>query len=352
MTRRTAALIAALGVAATACGERSRAEPSTAAKPQPVTVTVANTAVRPVERTVSVVGTLAATAQAEVASEIEGRLVAIEADLGDRVHRDQVLARVREDEIQAKLREAEASLEKAAADEGRGRPLRGGGVISAQEYEQVRTALEVARARRDQLRIQLERAAIRSPLDGAVAARMIDAGSYVKQGTVVFRLVQDDPLKFRGDVPERDVPILAAGQDVRITVDAFPGETFVGHVSRIGAASDPAVRSLAFEALVPNGDHRLRPGFFGHGEVVVRRDDRALAVPRSALSTFAGVTKVFVIEEGVAHERQVVLGVDLGDGWVEIAEGVARGVQVVTSGLSKLADGTPVVVRADAAPGA
>src|SRR5439155_1181151 len=216
-----------------------------------VTVTVANTAVRPVERTVSVVGTLAATAQAEVASEIEGRLVAIEADLGDRVHRDQVLARVREDEIQAKLREAEASLEKAAADEGRGRPLRGG-----------------------------------------------------------------------------------------------------GDVSRIGAASDPAVRSLAFEALVPNEDHRLRPGFFGHGEVVVRRDDRALAVPRSALSTFAGVTKVFVIEEGVAHERQVVLGVDLGDGWVEIAEGVARGVQVVTSGLSKLADGTPVVVRADAAPGA
>src|SRR5439155_1398720 len=154
----------------------------------------------------------------------------------------------------------------------------GGGVISAQEYEQVRTALEVARARRDQLRIQLERAAIRSPLDGSVAARLIDAGSYVKQGTVVFRLVQDDPLKFRGDVPERDVPILAAGQDVRITVDAFPGETFVGHVSRIGAASDPAVRSLAFEALVPNEDHRLRPGFFGHGEVVVRRDDRALAV--------------------------------------------------------------------------
>jgi len=347
MKRRAAALVVALGLAAAACGERSRAEPSTVTRPEPVTVTVANTAVRPVERTVSVVGTLAPTAQAELASEIEGPLVAIEADLGDRVHRDQVLARVREDEIQAKLREAEASLEKAVADEGRGRPLRGNGVISAQEYEQVRTVLEVARARRDQLRIQFERAAIRSPLDGSVAARLLDAGCYVKPGTVVFRL-----LKFRGDVPERDVPVLAAGQDVRITVDAFPGETFVGHVSRVGAASDPAVRSLAFEALVPNADHRLRPGFFGHGEVVVRRDERALAVPRSALSTFAGVTKLFVIEDGVARERQVVLGVDLGDGWVEVTEGVGRGTQVATSGLSKLADGTPVVVRADASPGA
>ena len=128
MTRRAAALVVALGLAAAACGERSRAEPSTATKPEPVTVTVANTAVRPVERTVSVVGTLAPTAQAEVASDIEGRLVAIEADLGDRVHPEQVLARVREDEIRAKLREAEASLEKAVADEGRGRPLHGNGV--------------------------------------------------------------------------------------------------------------------------------------------------------------------------------------------------------------------------------
>jgi len=351
MKRRAAALVVALGLAA-ACGERSRAEPSTVTRPEPVTVTVANTAVRPVERTVSVVGTLAPTAQAELASEIEGPLVAIEADLGDRVRRDQVLARVREDEIQAKLREAEASLEKAVADEGRGRPLRGNGVISAQEYEQVRTVLEVARARRDQLRIQFERAAIRSPLDGSVAARLLDAGSYVKPGTVVFRLVQDDPLKFRGDVPERDVPVLAAGQDVRITVDAFPGETFVGHVSRVGAASDPAVRSLAFEALVPNEDHRLRPGFFGHGEVVVRRDERALAVPRSALSTFAGVTKLFIIEDGIAHEREVTLGVDLGDGWVEVATGIAAGKQVATSGLSKLANGTQVVVRTDVSPGA
>src|SRR5437016_10799488 len=238
MKRRAAAFVVALGLAAAACGERSRAEPSTVSRPEPVTVTVANTAVRPVERTVSVVGTLAPTAQAELASEIEGPLVAIEADLGDRVRRDQVLARVREDEIQAKLREAEASLEKAVADEGRGRPLRGNGVISAQEYEQVRTALEVARARRDQLRIQLERAAIRSPLEGSVAARLLAAGCYVKQGTVVFRLVQDDPLKFRGDVPERDVPILASGQDVRITVDAFPGEPFVGHLRRRGAAHD------------------------------------------------------------------------------------------------------------------
>jgi membrane fusion protein (multidrug efflux system) len=305
-----------------------------------------------VERSVSVVGTLAANAQAELAAEVDGQVVAIEADLGDRVTAGQVLARVRRDEIEARLREAEANLAKGVADEARAAPLRAQGVISTQEYEQVRMTLDVTRARRDALRIQLDHTEIRAPLAGSVAARLVDAGSYVRAGVVVFRIVQDDPLKFRGEVPEREVPSLREGQEVRVSVDPYPGETFIGRVARIGSAADPAARALAFEALVPNPDHRMRPGFFGHGEVVVGRDERAVAVPRSALTMFAGVTKLFLIEDGVAHERPVVPGVDLGDGWVEITEGVSHGKQVATSGLSKLADGTAVTIRTDVPPGA
>jgi membrane fusion protein (multidrug efflux system) len=339
-------------LAAAACGNRSAASPGGAAKPETVTITVANVAVRPVERTVSVVGTLAASAQAEIASEVDGQVIAVEADLGDRVEPGQLLARVRRDEIEARLREAEASLAKAVADEGRARPLQAQGVISPQEYEQVRTTLDVVRARRDQLRIQLEHTDIHAPFAASVAARVVDTGNYVRVGTVLFRLVQDDPLKFRGEVPEREVPSLRSGQPVRVSVDAFPGETFTGEVTRIGSAANPVARSLAFEAIVPNGDHRIRPGFFGHGEVVIGRDERALAVPRSALTSFAGVTKLFLIEDGVARERPVTVGVDLGDGWVEIADGISQGKQVATSGLSKLADGTQVVVRTDVPPGA
>jgi membrane fusion protein (multidrug efflux system) len=352
MTRWQAMALAGL-LAAAGCGGRSAAQSSGAApKPETVTITIANVAVRDVERTVSVVGTLAANAQAEIASEVDGQVIAVEADLGDRIEPGQLLARVRRDEIEARLREAEASLTKAVADEGRARPLQAQGVISPQEYEQVRTTLDVARARRDQLRIQLEHTEIRAPLPSSVAARLVDTGNYVRVGTVLFRLVQDDPLKFRGEVPEREVPSLHPGQAVRVTVDAFPGETFTGEVTRIGSAANPVARSLAFEAVVPNGDHRVRPGFFGHGEVVIGHDDRAVAVPRSALTSFAGVTKLFLIEDGVARERAVTLGVDLGDGWVEIAEGVSQGKQVATSGLSKLADGTQVVVRTEVPPGA
>lgn len=349
--RRVAFVV--LATLAAACGKPSGTEgPGAPPKREPIAITIANVAVRPVERTVSVVGTLAANAQADLASEVDGQVAKIDADLGDRVTVGQVLARVQRDQIEARLREAAASFERAVTDEARARPLSDQGVISAQEYEVVRTALDVARARRDQLRIQLEHADIRSPLEGSVAARLVDVGDYVRPGTVVFRLVQDDPLKFRGEIPEREVPSLRPEQEVRITVEAFQGETFFGRVSRIGSAADPAARSLAFEAVVPNQDRRLRPGFFGHGEVVVAKEERALCVPRAAVASFAGVTKVFVIEEGVARAREVALGVDLGDGWVEIRQGVTQGKQVATSGLAKLADGTEVVVRVGVPPGA
>lgn len=331
---------------APAAAETTTTQPGAAPAAPPVTVTVAPVAVRSVERTVSVVGTLAANEQADLASESEGQVIAVSADLGDRVKAGQVLARVRGDVIEAKVREAEASYDKAAADEARGRPLSAQGIISVQEYQQVATSLQVARARRDALRVELDRTNIRAPFDGSVAQRMVSVGNYVRSGTVMFRLVQDDPLKFRGEIPERETPNVSAEQAIRVAVDAFRGETFNGKVTRVGAAADPTARSVAFEAIVPNGDRRLRPGFFGHGDIVVRHDERALAVPRSAVVNFAGVTKVFVVDGDTAHEREVALGVDLGDGWVEIAQGVARGVSVVTTGLSKLVDGSKVVVRA------
>jgi len=342
--------LAGLTLGLAACGSESGAEGmATAPKPTAVTVTVAPVAVRQVERTVSIVGTLEANEHAQLASESQGQVTAIEADLGDRVKKNQILARVRTDVLEAKLREADASLAEATADEGRSQPLRSQGIIAPQEYEKIRTALEVARARRDLLRIELERATVRSPFDGSVSERLVNLGDYVQPGTAMFRLVQDDPLKFRGELPERDVPSLSIGQEVRITVDAYPDEKFLGRVSRVGAASDPTARALAFEVLVPNADHRIRPGFFGRGDLVLRRDAEAVAVPRSAVTTFAGVTKLFVVENGVAHERTIVLGTDLGDGWIEVTDGVSQGMQVATSGLSRLTEGAQVTVRDTAA---
>jgi RND family efflux transporter MFP subunit len=163
-------------------------------------------------------------------------------------------------------------------------------------------------------------------------------------------LVAEDPLKLRGDVPERFAHELQVDQTVQVHVDAFQDAVFTGRLARISPASNPENRSVAVEAVVDNRERKLKPGFFANAAVVTRTDDRALMVPQEALITFAGVTKLFVIKDGVAHERQVQTGTRGSGGLIEITAGLAPDEQVATSGLTKLENGIAVTVKEPAAP--
>lgn len=312
---------------------------------QPVTVTVETVAVERVERTVDFVGTLRADAEAEVATEVDGRLLTIDADLGDQVKEGQVLASLDSATLDAQLREAAANLQKASTDEARAEKLKAQGVMSQQEFDTISSAQHVAQARRDVLAIHLAHTKIRAPFAGRIAKRLVDVGNYVRVGTPIFVLVADDPLRLRGEVPERFVSELAIGQEVRGSVEAFPGDVLKGRLARISAAADSTSRALTVEATVPNPDGRLKVGFFCKAAILTRSDAEALVVPVEALVNFAGVTRVFVVDEsGVARTRPVRTGLSLGTK-VEIVEGLSRGDRVATSALARLAEGSKVVVR-------
>lgn len=312
---------------------------------QPVTVTVETVAVERVERTVDFVGTLRADAEAEVATEVDGRLLTIDADLGDQVKEGQVLASLDSATLDAQLREATANLQKASTDETRAEKLKAQGVMSQQEFDTISSAQHVAQARRDVLAIHLAHTKIRAPFAGRIAKRLVDVGNYVRVGTPIFVLVADDPLRLRGEVPERFVSELAIGQEVRGSVEAFPGDVLKGRLARISAAADSTSRALTVEATVPNPDGRLKVGFFCKAAILTRSDAEALVVPVEALVNFAGVTRVFVVDEsGVARTRPVRTGLSLGTK-VEIVEGLSRGDRVATSALARLAEGSKVVVR-------
>ena len=137
-----------------------------------------------------------------------------------------------------------------------------------------------------------------------------------------------------------------------MTVDPYPGRDLHrrGHARR--PASDPHGALAGLRGASCRTPTTAPPGFFGHGEIVVRHDERAVAVPRSAVTTFAGVTKLFVVEDGTAREREVTLGVDLGDGWVEVTHGVRAACRSPPAGSRKLADGTPSTVAPTQPPGA
>ncbi len=330
-----------------ACARPS--DPKTAEAPavvaDPVAVTVAPVIFRPTQRLLKFVGTLYGNEEVTLSSQAEGQIESIHVDLGDRVTEGQILAEVEDDDLRARLREIEATLDKARADEARGRELRESKVISPQEYESMQTAVAVSEAQRDTVNVLLRHTKVRSPLTGSVARRMISAGEYVRAGTALFDLVADQPLKLRGDVPERFAQELATGQPVQIAVDAYPGAVFAGRLSRISPAANAENRSVTVEALVDNPQHQLKPGFFASAGIVTRADDEALMVPETAVISFAGVTKLFVVRDGVAEERHVRTGTRDDQGLVEIVEGLRADEVVATSGLAKLENGTAVTVR-------
>jgi len=340
------------------CGERPMADGAAQAAESPtagagapapvpvaVPVAVAPVVVQPSARVVSLVGTLFGNEQVTISSQVEGQIEALGADLGDEVQVGQLLAQVDDAQWNARLREVEATLAKARADEERGRQLSSTQVISTQEYEGMRTRVDVAVAQRDTMRVTIQHARVVSPIAASVARRFVSVGEYVRPGTPLFTLVAQDPVKLRGDVPERFSHELQVGQQVQVKVDSFPSELFVGRLSRISPAANPENRSVAIEALIDNPTRRLKPGFFGNAAIVTRSDDRALMVPEEAVISFAGVTKVFVVADELAVERVVQLGTRGSGGRVEIIEGVAAGEVVAVSGLSKLENGARVSVR-------
>ena len=176
-----------------------------------------------------------------------------------------------------------------------------------------------------------------------VAARLVAPGEWVKEGTNLYRVVADRVLKLKADVPERFAGELARGQLVAIEL-AGVAAPVIGKVERISPRIDPVARTVPVEVLVPNAAGTLRVGAVAHGAIRTRVENVLLA-PADAIISFAGVTKVFTVVDGVARELPIQVGGRVGDE-VEVRSGLAGGEQLVVSGTSKLASGVAVTVKA------
>lgn len=344
----SALALAAACLALSACAKSGDAPVlanSRAPTEEALQITVAPVASRPTKRLLKFVGTLFGNEEVALSSQVEGQITSLHADLGDTVQSGAVVLDIDDASVRAQLREIEARLAKARADEARGRELLKANIISPQEYESMQTAVTVAEAQRDSLNVTLQHKRVRSPLTGSVVKRLVSVGEYVRPGTPLFDLVVDDPLKLRGDVPERFAQEIAVGQPVQIKVDAYPDTAFDGRLVRISPAANAENRSISVEAEVPNPERQLKAGFFASANIVTRADDAALVVPETAVLSFAGVTKLFVIRDNVAYERRVRVGTRGDDGLIEVTEGLQPDEVVATSGLAKLENGMAVTVR-------
>jgi RND family efflux transporter MFP subunit len=212
-----------------------------------------------------------------------------------------------------------------------------------------RAQLAEARAQKAQLDTAAQRlvdtlhvvpGAGRSGAQYSITARRVSVGDYVTVGAPLFDLLDTDPLELRVRVPERHVAHVETGRPVWIAVESF-AERFEGSVVRINPAIDVRTRTFEVEIRVPNAAGKLRAGAFATAEVETAQVDEVLEVERESVAVFAGVHKVFTLNDGKAQERIVELG-PVRAGRVEVTRGIEAGVRLVRRPPAGLATGVPI----------
>jgi multidrug efflux pump subunit AcrA (membrane-fusion protein) len=185
-----------------------------------------------------------------------------------------------------------------------------------------------------------------NPLNYAVAGRMVSKGEMIRQVPVTnaFRLVIDHILKLKVAIPEKYRPDVHVGQAVEVRVEAYPTALFAGVVSRVNPTVETVNRTFMVEIQVPNCGRRLSVGGFAKADILTCTDAVVLTVPPEAVRTFAGVTKVYIIDGTAARGIEVELGMREKE-WIEVRGGLKADMKVITSGHSQLVEGSGVRVR-------
>ena len=353
----------ALALVLAACGEQAP-PPAKDRKAAAVPVTVAKVTNVAWDRTVSIVGTLFPKDEATLAAEVEGFVEKTFVDFGERVTNEQPLALIAGATYEAQLQErqgnlarAQANLSNAKQNLDRSMRLANTGAVSASDLDAAKSMVaqwdaEVIAAKGSEsvAKLNLQHSHVIAPFDGAISQRIVGRGDFVKIGSPLFAVVNDKTLKFIFQVPERFASQVKKELDVTFSVDNYPGEEFKGRVFLISPVVSMATRSFNVVALVANNDLRLKASTFARGSLVVERGVMTPVVPLDAVVSFAGLTKVFVVQDGKARNRTVKVG-RIQAGKQEIMDGLKEGEVIVITGQGKLTEGAAVLVPPPAEAG-
>lgn len=326
---------------AVACGS-GEATPGAGGPPSATAVRVQEVAPSAARTALVLVGTVDAEESEDVRPESPGSVQQIAFDHGERVEQGQVLVRLRDADARAAVAEAEARLALASTQLERTQGLFDRQNASRQELDRAKADRDLARAGLDRAREQLRRTVIRAPFDGVVGLRDVSPGEVVDPSRVVTRIESLDRLVVDAEVPERSLPHVRVGLAAEVEADALPGRRFAAEVAFVGPRIDASTRTAPIRVRVadPAG---LLPGMTARVSVTASEIADALLVPTQAVVTGARGPSVWVVADGVAELRPVVVA-DRTTDTVRVVEGLAPGDHVVVEGLIRLRPGASVRV--------
>ncbi len=362
--QRAHASIFALAIAASlvGCAEEAVVEEVQDLRPP---VMVAHVESRDVIDRIKATGQFTAKAEATIAAQVNGQVTDLLVREGSAVATGDVLLVIDPERralevANAKAQVAEAGAELAVARRNyqRTQSLSKGNAASEARLDEDRTRQLLRRSAKSGAKARLglaERAladsTVRAPFDGLIARRHVSVGEYLTAGTALFDLVALDPVEVEFTLAEVDSSKVRLGHPVEVSIAPYPDETFKAQVSTISPTIDPRTRTLRVKAELPNPDGRIRPGLFAHVDLGVRKRAAAVVVPQDAVIERADGAVVFRLASSERVERITVVTGVLGEGWIEVKEGLNHGDIVVVRGQDRLDDGVMVSVRqADGQP--
>lgn len=336
-----------------------RSEP--APLPAPAAVVIGPESVISVERAALetgpvISGSLEARQRATLIAKVAGTVERVAVELGDRVERGTLLARIEAsalDEALASARAAVASRrqsqELASRQLERTRRLVRAGALAEHDLELASSALSAEMAQLAQAEAQLASvreqragAEVRAPWAGVLSEKSVHQGDVVSLGAPLFTLIDPSSMRLRANVPSESLSALHLGAPVTFRVRGLGEREFVGKIERIGPAADPITRQIPLLITLPNPGGTLVAGLFAEGRVATRRET-GLIVPEAALTRSADEVQV----RRLKNDRVEVVPVELGleDPSSEralVTSGLSAGDRVLTGAARDLADHTQV----------
>lgn len=299
-----------------------------------------------------------------VFAKIAGYVRAVKVDIGDPIHKDDVLAELWVPEMEVELRQKEAAARQAEAGVRQARAgeetaqanlervqsqyqrlsrVGQSGVLDKESVEETRlgakaaraaadrakadvaaaeASLELAQANRDYAKTMLDYARLRAPFDGIVTRRNVNVGHFVQpaaaggKGEPLFVVDQFDPVRVFVNVPGADAPWVRNGDPVTLRVQGAGGEEFTGAVTRTARSLTPQARTLRTEVDVPNPGHKLLPGMYVHATITVQHAN-AWTLPAAAVAVQGDQAVCYRVEDGKAVRTPLQIGLS-GGGVVEV----------------------------------
>lgn len=322
-------------------------EESSAPSPSATSVTVAESQIRSLSDGFTVSSDVVAYRRSYVASRISGLIEEVNYEEGDRVRKGEVMAQVDVRQQRIELQNARIALDEARDIKERTEKLFESDAVARAELLTVRRNFEQAEAEVERLELQVEFGEIRAPVDGVVTARLIEIGNNVSVNERVFTVANMDLLVVRPGVSEMNLTGLDVGQQVDVSLDVYPNQTFQGTIRRIFPSVDAASRlfTVEVELLQIDGQPTIRPGFLARTQFATDDLKNVLTIPIEAVTERDGQSHVFVLtgSEDQVELREVKLGAQQ-DGYAVILSGLEEGEKVAAANLDALTDGSEVRV--------